>query len=540
VVEGERISPAQVTRRLAAFLEPTGEQLVRFRNQCHRHVAYETLPFRRRRELHARAGDAIERLAGDALVDRAGVLSFHFLHAQQYDRSWLYARMAAEHARAKYANVEALDLYERALKASAHLDDVPTREVADTWEALGDVAIAASVYDRARIAYARARRLHVGAPELQAQLYAHQAATALWQGNVPAATRYVRSGLKLVQGSNARFQAIRSQLEGMFGQICQRAGKHDRALMWCHAAIEDGKASGNHQALASAYRILDWTLIELGRMSEATYSPLALAIWEELGEVHQQAQVLATLGVFAYWQGQWNEAVTYNQRAGALSRKAGNLADAATVATNAAETLVAQGRHDEAEPMLREAIDTFRSIRHPSTGEAVKCLGLVAVRRGDLAAAVDAFTEAAAMARATGEMVSPELDGLLADCRLRQGDAAGALELIDGALRREAASDATLFAPLLRRLRGYALTASGHIDQAWAEFDMSLAVARARDASYEIALTLEAISAVAALAGLPGDPAADEERGRILAHLGVRSTLAPPIALDDPDFSAAV
>jgi hypothetical protein len=48
--------------------------------------------------------------------------------------------------------------------------------------------------------------------------------------------------------------------------------------------------------------------------------------------------------------------------------------------------------------------------------------------------------------------------------------------------------------PSLHRVVGYALAGLGRLDQARVEIDVSAEAARARDASYELALTLHALA----------------------------------------------
>ena len=128
-----------------------------------RDAAYEGLSYKRRRELHTRAGEAIERRSGDRTDDHAELLSLHFFEAARYDAAWRYACIGAEHANEAYANVEAAALYHRALASgrAGRRDARPSSR--SIFESLGDVQERIGVYHDAvaavpRRAQAAARR----------------------------------------------------------------------------------------------------------------------------------------------------------------------------------------------------------------------------------------------------------------------------------------------------------------------------------------------------------------------------------------------
>ena len=86
-------------------------------------------------------------------VDRpeaeAELLSLHFFHANRFDDAWRFARIAATRALDKYANVEAAELLDRAINSARRGADVTVAELAEVWEALGDVTERSGIYDRA-------------------------------------------------------------------------------------------------------------------------------------------------------------------------------------------------------------------------------------------------------------------------------------------------------------------------------------------------------------------------------------------------------
>ena len=117
---GDSIDPA-TRRELGKFLERDGRSRLRFRNAMTRDVAYEGLSFRRRRQLHLRAGALAESEAGDSAADIADLLAMHFWMGGEYRKAWHYSQVAGDSAKDAYANVDAAANYERALDASSAL-----------------------------------------------------------------------------------------------------------------------------------------------------------------------------------------------------------------------------------------------------------------------------------------------------------------------------------------------------------------------------------------------------------------------------------
>jgi class 3 adenylate cyclase/tetratricopeptide (TPR) repeat protein len=530
--DGRVRTAAAAIRRFGSYVQTAGPGLLRFSNECYRQVSYEALPFRRRRELHAIVGDALERATVGREGERAAALSLHFLHAQRHDRCWKYALLAAAQARASYANAEAVELYQRALSVRRHVG-VPDVEVAKTWEALGDVSLLSGSFEEARVAYRRARPLRAGDVGALAHLCSRECSAALHQGRNDNALRWLRKGLRLLEGHDGQAEvARRADLRSSYAHCRQQSGRPREALRWSQLAVEDALLSDNRPALARSYLLQDWALMALGRTEQATNAVLALPICEELGDLSTTAEVLLYLGNFAYMRGRWDEALDLWTRASDAYQRTGNTVDATFGACNSAEVLVHQGRYDEAEPRLRDALEVWQSMGYAGgVADVLGNLGRLALVRGELDEAVQLFEEVRALFADACDAREVGACGALAECLLRKGSIDEALTLIDGGLRREKLSGDTEFAAMLHRLRGYAHVALGRTTDAWADFDESLAVARGRGAAYEVALTLEALSVVAELGGLADDPSRADERAALLEQLGVRATPPPPLPL---------
>jgi ABC-type transport system substrate-binding protein/class 3 adenylate cyclase len=87
----------------------------RFRHGLVRDVAYGMLVDSRRRELHLRVGEALVDLHRDSPSEVYGLLAHHFAEADVPERAVEYLVKSGDAARAVYADVEAIELYRRAL-----------------------------------------------------------------------------------------------------------------------------------------------------------------------------------------------------------------------------------------------------------------------------------------------------------------------------------------------------------------------------------------------------------------------------------------
>lgn len=517
-----------ITRRLGAFVEPEQDGRLRFRHQLVRQVAYEALPYRLRRELHRRAGEALEAVDDGGSPD---LLALHFHRAEEHAKAWRYGVDAARRAIEKSANADAVALLRQALEAARFVPDVSDRARAEAWEELGDAANLATTLDEARHAYGRARRLRRnGDAVAYARLCRKEARLAERAGSRRAALRWLRDGVRALEGDTSRRAiAVRADLWAAHSWLRRQAGRPEDARRWAQRAIEDGRRARDSLTVAHGYVLLDGAEIALGRPGKATHGTRALRIFEGRNALGDQAVVLNNLGAHAYHLGRWDEAVRLYGRGRETNVKIGNLVDAGYGSWNIAEILMDQGRVDDAVAELTWLGDLWRSVGY-SFGDALVDWqrGRIEARWGDPAAGLDLLRPVRDRLESMG--LAPYVIGVdtaIAECLLRRGDHEEALGVVEDALAGDGAAGGTPCAPSLLRLRGYAWAAAGRVGDAWAAFDESLHEARTRQAPFDVALALEGFAVLVEM-GSP-DREADDERLALLRGLGVLASPPPPL-----------
>jgi class 3 adenylate cyclase/tetratricopeptide (TPR) repeat protein len=520
---------------LDSFLEADGPESLRFRHALMRDAAYEGLPYRQRRQLHAWAGDAIAASAGDVELE-AERLSLHFFHAQRYDDAWRFSRVAAERAVAKYANVEAVDFYRRALESSRRATTAAGAEIAQAWEALGDITDRLGAYEEAGTAYRTARRTLGRDPVREARLLMREAWILEQLGRRVQALRTLGRGLTALRGVEGREAAVqRAELAVWYAWSRYRQGRHRDAIRWCERAIDEAQEVSSRETTAWAYMVLEAVEAEIGVPETIPYGRLALLIYEELGDLPKQASVLVNLGARAYYAGRWDEVRELNDRARALYRLTGDTAALADCSFNIGELLTTQGHLAEAEGYLREAQRVWKAAGSAYGALATSELGRIAYCSGRAEEGLELLEEARKeFERAGSDADVRETDVRLAECLVCAGEPDRALEVVAEVLAIVAASGevAAVRMPRLERVRGYALLQLDRRDEAQLAFEETVRLGSEAGGEYELALALAGLARLAAHRGNGNAAQLEEESARLLEQLGVVGV--PPLALPVP------
>jgi class 3 adenylate cyclase/tetratricopeptide (TPR) repeat protein len=522
--------------RVTAFVARDPSGTMRFQHVMVRDVAYEGLPFRRRRVLHGKVGDVLLPRAGaqESLVD---LLALHFKLAERHADAWTHCRVAGERARRNAAPVEAARFLRWALDSAAHLPDVPPVERVDVGEHLGDALELDGRYDDAARALAGARRALVDDPLRVAGLLKKEGWVRERSGRYSSALSWYTRALRLVDGRTDDGAArLHAQLTMSYGAARARQGRYTESLPYLHRAAAEADRLGDQPTLAHAYYLLDWALTDLGRAAEAeVYRGKALPIYERLGDLVGQAGVLNNLGIDAYYEGRWDEARHLYERTRDLCRRSGNVTVDGTALNNIGEILSDQGELVAAEEMFREALALWRSVTFPvGLGLCLSNLGRVASRGGRNDEARELFAEARRhFERIGADAFLVELDSREAERLLLGGESAAALAVAESAAAKaETLGGMPVVLAMLDRIAGVALVQLGQRAAGIERLTASRERATAAKADFELALTLFVWARVEALTAEPTAATLHAAATTVLDRLGVhhvpRAPLPPP------------
>jgi tetratricopeptide (TPR) repeat protein len=88
-----------------------------FKHALTQEVAYNSLLMKRRKEIHARVGQAIEKIYGGRLEEFYEILAYHYSLSENSQKAYQYLKLSGDKAAKNYANNEAVRFYKEAIRA---------------------------------------------------------------------------------------------------------------------------------------------------------------------------------------------------------------------------------------------------------------------------------------------------------------------------------------------------------------------------------------------------------------------------------------
>jgi class 3 adenylate cyclase/tetratricopeptide (TPR) repeat protein len=420
--------------KIGGIFERRPDSHLGFAHALFRDVAYEGLPYRLRRTLHRAIGDHLEAAAATP-EDIAALLSLHFAHAGDRDRTWRYAVLAADHASSQEAPAEAAELYRRAL--GHRRAGLARSEVAGVLARLGEVLLTAGQFEPAFKAFARARE--TAEDRRDALRYAiRQGLTRDRQG------RY-RSALTIMSRVIGRCERIDADLEAEArlgrASVFHRTARHRQCWAEAQQALMLAERADDRNTQAHALHLLHASGSVLGEAEASRHGMAALELYEVVGNAGGAAEMLNNLGVDAYYDARWLEAEQLYRRS--LERKAasGDLVGSAVVRMNLAELRIERGVVADTGELLRDAMRNFEAagfaIGRAYVMTLMGRLGGLEGRFGDAQEQLEAGIRAFRDLGATGHAADAELH--LAEVLLGAGafdDARRVIDAVNDALQR--------------------------------------------------------------------------------------------------------
>jgi class 3 adenylate cyclase/tetratricopeptide (TPR) repeat protein len=378
-----------------------------FRHALIHEVAYNSLLYARRRELHGRIGDLLERLHADDLDDFCGLLAHHYRLSDRHDKAIFYLLKAGHAARAIFANEEAIRQYNWAIDLIA--DEHDPRD----WEAraaLADVLAVVGRYDEALAAYhALIGRGPELPPALAVELRRKRGSLLEKQGRFHEALEQLRAVETRIQ---AQVQALSPlampTLAADLATVLVRLGEYDEAIRTCEQGlaqvVHDRRTRDDELIEARLHATIGTIAGMRGDYSQARHHfERSLVARTLIDDLMGQVSCHNNLGYLWQLQSDYEQATEHYAVAQQLAQQLGMRYALYFTYANSAYADYCLGRYAEAERAANEALLLCEAMNNRSgRAHVLDTLGLIRYSRGAYAQAIEAFSGSLDLHRALG------------------------------------------------------------------------------------------------------------------------------------------
>lgn len=440
------IYPVSVAReRLLANLEkldridltpldkPAPELAYIFKHITTQEVAYESLLYKHRRELHHSIGEYIEATYPETLEEHYELLAYHYRLSGDTPKAWTYLVKAGDKAKNQYANKAAVDYYTQALglkletgselentyQVHETLGDVfniigqyePARDhyrtalsydqphitqaaeirrkIAKTWELQGRYDEALQYLNLTREMLSETKR----SPEL-ARIYNDMAWVEMQRGNYDDALNLCEKGItiaeQLTESDPRKIYRIQAELQHTLGSIYIRKGEYEAAIDNFQTSIKARQVIGDFYNMSRTYNNLAavyWRQSDY--QSAIKYIRNSLKMCQKVGYTYGTAMCHNNLGAINYTLGNHEQAITQYEKSLSIRQEIGDLLGIAAIYNNLGEVYQQLGEFQQAHHHLLEAVSLLTEIGERRVlSDACRSLAEVELKLGDTQSAL--------------------------------------------------------------------------------------------------------------------------------------------------------
>jgi predicted ATPase len=375
-----------------------------FKHVITQEVAYETMLYSQRRELHATIGAALETRYAQNEGEIVDLLAYHYARSNQRDKALSYLNLAGQKALDGYANEAAIGYLNDALAVAEELELVKVqfdllagREQA--YSRLGNRM--AQLEDLAQM-----KQLALAEGDLSHQLETgnRRLQLAANLGDYQEAGQIAQETLALAQQSHRPLWAARTLVN--LGITEWRQGDYGRARTAFQQALAINGAAHDVQLKATSFNYLGLIHTQMSdyEQSRRDYQQ-ALELYRAVGDRGGEAGCANNLGLLEASLGRYHQAQSYYAQALSISHTIGDRLREGISLNTLGQVQIILGDYRQAQENLERSL-TLRNTIGDRRGAAfcLHDLGALYLARGHAAEAVRCFHTACSLRRELGEI----------------------------------------------------------------------------------------------------------------------------------------
>jgi len=335
-----------------------------FRHILIRDVAYNGLLIKKRREIHKKTAECIEKIFKKKIEDYYEVLAYHYHNGEIYDKSYEYYQKAADQAKELYHNDVAIKCYTRAIEVYTKIHSDADREhMAELYEKRGDVRELKSEYDLAFNDYEYALEYYGDAEQ-------------------------------------------RANIKRKIGKIFFRKAEYATATSCYEDAMKIVKDIPTSIILAEILIDYAWLLSE----GKGDYKQSEKRITDAFKKIDEKksprvyARGLTNLGHIAFRTGAYDQALKYYKKTMSIMTGLNDKTNIGTMYNNLGLVYFSRGELDAALTHYQKGLDIFQEIDHTmGIAKASLNIGLLYRNKGELDTALEYYQKCLTISEEVGD-----------------------------------------------------------------------------------------------------------------------------------------
>jgi adenylate cyclase len=296
---------------------PEPELTYIFKHILTQEVAYESLLYATRATLHEQIGQFIEKTYQDRLDQYIDLLAFHYDRSPNEQKRRQFLFMAAQAAQTDYANVAAIDYYQRVIPLLVGHDQV-----------------------MATVSLGQVQEL---------------------TGNWSEAEEQYHHGLSQAESLDDRL--AQAQCQTILGELLRKQGNYSEAQLWQEKAKESFENLSDQAGVAQTLQYAGTLAAQQGDLETArSRYQESLELQRKLGDKPRIASLLSNLGILACFQSDYPLGKKLYEESLEIRREVQDKRAIANSLSNLGNLALEMGDYNEARSRLDEAVMLQRQV----------------------------------------------------------------------------------------------------------------------------------------------------------------------------------
>lgn len=348
-----------------------------FKSAVMHETIYNSILKKKRTQFHELIGSYYEKKYAKRTAEYLEVLAHHFSHSNDLEKAFKYLTLAGNKAKEQYANSQALNYYEQALKACHGLTADLAEEQVELHISMADIFSLTGEYDQAAAHYDFALKLLKAGGEPQKLALINQLKGNLFSytNEFDKAFKFLDKALHIIQNvSGEESRILKARIYDSYGWIYYNQGKYEEAAEAGREALVLVEKTDSFGDISKAYNLLGAIDYDAGNWDSALeYFSNAKNICDKINYFRGISACLNNIATIQFNRGLFEESLSNKKESYNIAEKIGDKLGVVVQLGNMGNVYCALGKYQVARKHLDKALEWAIDIAPPDYVAEINC-----------------------------------------------------------------------------------------------------------------------------------------------------------------------